>query len=60
MNAVIRAIVRFGLFKKFKVYLIYEGYNGLIKGGDNITEADQWTVDNIIHKVFTKTLSFKP
>lgn len=59
MNAVIRSIVRFGLFKKFKVCLIYEGYNGLIKGGDHIKEANLSTVDHIIYKVSLKrTLSF--
>ena len=51
MNAVIRAVVRIGLRKGFKVFLINEGYNGLIKGGDYIKEAEWLTVDYIIDKV---------
>ncbi|CAG2111425.1 unnamed protein product, partial [Medioppia subpectinata] len=50
MNAVIRAVVRMGLYNKFKVYLIYEGYNGLIFGDHNyIEEANLFSVDHIIH-----------
>ena len=59
MNAVIRAIVRFGLFKKFKVYLIFEGYNGLFKGEDFVKEANLSSVDHIIHKVFLLRFVFK-
>ncbi|CAG2167069.1 unnamed protein product [Oppiella nova] len=53
MNAVIRAVVRMSIYNKFKVYLIYEGYNGLVCGDRNyIEEADLFTVDHIIHKVW--------
>ena len=40
MNAALRAIVRTGLDNGFEVYAIYEGYVGLIEGGDKIRPVD--------------------
>ncbi|KAI6191356.1 ATP-dependent 6-phosphofructokinase [Aphelenchoides bicaudatus] len=39
-----------GLYLGCKVYLIYEGYQGMIDGGDNIREADWNTVSDIIQR----------
>lgn len=48
MNSAVRSVVRMGLYLGCKVYLIYEGYQGMIDGGDNIKEADWNTVSDII------------
>uniref|UniRef100_A0A8B9KP36 6-phosphofructokinase type B n=1 Tax=Astyanax mexicanus TaxID=7994 RepID=A0A8B9KP36_ASTMX len=39
MNAAVRAVTRMGIYVGAKVYLIYEGYQGLVDGGDNIKLA---------------------
>uniref|UniRef100_UPI003AADE731 phosphofructokinase, muscle b isoform X1 n=1 Tax=Centroberyx gerrardi TaxID=166262 RepID=UPI003AADE731 len=39
MNAAVRATVRVGLYTGAKVYFVYEGYQGLVDGGDNIRLA---------------------
>ncbi len=36
MNAAVRAVVRTGLEKGAEVYAVYEGYQGLVEGGDFI------------------------
>nr|AAH92857.1 Zgc:110298 [Danio rerio]AAI64013.1 Zgc:110298 protein [Danio rerio] len=48
MNAAVRAVTRMGIFVGAKVYLIYEGYQGLVDGGDHIKLANWQTVTNII------------
>ncbi|MBN3312454.1 PFKAL protein, partial [Atractosteus spatula] len=48
MNAAVRAVTRMGIFVGAKVYLIYEGYQGLVDGGDNIKLANWQSVSNII------------
>ena len=48
MNAAVRAVVRFGLYLGCKVYLIKEGYQGMVDGGDNILEAIWESVSDII------------
>uniref|UniRef100_A0A4W4H5A6 6-phosphofructokinase n=1 Tax=Electrophorus electricus TaxID=8005 RepID=A0A4W4H5A6_ELEEL len=48
MNAAVRAVTRMGIYVGAKVYLIYEGYQGLVDGGDNITLAHWHSVTNII------------
>ncbi|XDV51087.1 hypothetical protein PO909_020035 [Leuciscus waleckii] len=48
MNAAVRAVTRMGIFVGAKVYLIYEGYQGLVDGGDNIKLANWQSVTNII------------
>ena len=50
MNAAVRAVVRMGLYLGAKVFLIKEGYQGMIDGGDNIVEASWSSVSGIIHK----------
>lgn len=48
MNATLRAVVRMGIFVGCKVFLIKEGYTGMVKGGDHIVEAEWRSVSNII------------
>uniref|UniRef100_A0A4W4H528 ATP-dependent 6-phosphofructokinase n=1 Tax=Electrophorus electricus TaxID=8005 RepID=A0A4W4H528_ELEEL len=48
MNAAVRAVTRMGIYVGAKVYLIYEGYQGLVDGGDNIKPANWQSVTNII------------
>lgn len=48
MNATLRAVVRMGLFIGCKVYIIKEGFEGLVAGGDYIIEANWKSVSNII------------
>uniref|UniRef100_A0A8C1DXT1 ATP-dependent 6-phosphofructokinase n=1 Tax=Cyprinus carpio carpio TaxID=630221 RepID=A0A8C1DXT1_CYPCA len=48
MNAAVRAVTRMGIYVGAKVYLIYEGYQGLVDGGDHIKLANWQSVTNII------------
>ncbi|XP_030641611.1 ATP-dependent 6-phosphofructokinase, liver type-like [Chanos chanos] len=48
MNAAVRAVTRMGICVGAKVYLIHEGYQGLVDGGDNIKLAHWHSVTNII------------
>ncbi|KAM5275450.1 ATP-dependent 6-phosphofructokinase, liver type isoform 1-T1 [Hipposideros larvatus] len=48
MNAAVRAVTRMGIYVGAKVFLIYEGYEGLVEGGDNIKPANWLSVSNII------------
>ncbi|OXB83458.1 UNVERIFIED_CONTAM: hypothetical protein H355_006305 [Colinus virginianus] len=48
MNAAVRAVTRMGIYVGAKVFLIYEGYEGLVEGGDNIKQATWLSVSNII------------
>ncbi|XP_028971242.1 ATP-dependent 6-phosphofructokinase, liver type [Esox lucius] len=50
MNAALRAVTRMGIFVGAKMYLIYEGYQGLVDGGDNIKPAHWQSVTNIIQQ----------
>ncbi|XP_063070414.1 ATP-dependent 6-phosphofructokinase, liver type-like [Engraulis encrasicolus] len=48
MNAAVRAVTRMGIFVGAKVYLVHEGYQGLVDGGENIKLAHWHSVTNII------------
>ncbi|KAK2489737.1 hypothetical protein MC885_021908 [Smutsia gigantea] len=48
MNAAVRAVVRMGIYVGAKVYFIYEGYQGMVDGGNNIVEANWESVSNIL------------
>lgn len=50
MNAALRAITRMALYNDMKVFAIYEGYEGLVKGGDKIKELHWDSVSGIIHQ----------
>ena len=48
MNAALRAIVRVGIFYNFKVFAVYEGYQGLVEGADKMREMSWLSVSNTI------------
>ena len=48
MNAAIRAVVRTGIKKGLKTFVVYEGYKGLYEG--NIVEVDRNFVSDIINR----------
>src|SRR5512143_2172966 len=50
MNAAIRAIVRTALNRGIEVYAIYEGYQGMIDGGDRIRKMTWDSVGGILHR----------
>ena len=50
MNAAVRAVVRSGLDRGLEVWGIYEGYRGLIEGGDKIRPLSWNSVGGIIHR----------
>ena len=50
MNAAVRAIVRIALNRDVEVYAVYEGYQGLIDGGDCIRKLSWDTVGGIMHR----------
>ncbi len=49
MNSALRAIVRMAIFNEMKVFAIYEGYQGLVEGGDKIKEMSWSSVSGILH-----------
>uniref|UniRef100_A0A8C9LD91 Phosphofructokinase domain-containing protein n=1 Tax=Pavo cristatus TaxID=9049 RepID=A0A8C9LD91_PAVCR len=51
MNAAVRAVVRMGIYVKAKVYFVYEGYQGMVDGGDNIVEVSWESVSSILQVV---------
>ncbi|KAJ2163016.1 6-phosphofructokinase, alpha subunit [Coemansia sp. RSA 552] len=42
MNPCVRAVVRMAIARKCRPYFVYEGYQGLVDGGDRIKEA-KWS-----------------
>lgn len=44
MNSCVRAVVRAAIFRGCRAYAVYEGYEGLVKGGDYIKELDWQSV----------------
>ncbi|MCB0063014.1 MAG: 6-phosphofructokinase, partial [Caldilineaceae bacterium] len=50
MNAALRAVVRTGLELGAEIYAIYEGYQGMIDGGNRIRRMDWDGVGGILHK----------
>lgn len=50
MNAAVRAVVRTALHRGVKVYAIYEGYQGMVDGGDCIRKMDWDSVGGILHR----------
>ncbi len=49
MNAAVRAVVRTALDKGLEVYAIYEGYQGMVEGGDRIRKMSWESVGGIMH-----------
>lgn len=50
MNAALRAIVRTAITKGLEVYAIYEGYQGMVDGGQFIKKMDWDSVGGILQK----------
>ncbi len=50
MNAAVRAVVRTTLNHGVDVYAIYEGYQGMVEGGDNIRKMTWDAVGGILHQ----------
>jgi 6-phosphofructokinase 1 len=50
MNSAVRAVVRTGLDRGIDVYAIYEGYQGLVEGGDYIRKMSWDSVGGILQK----------
>ncbi len=50
MNAAIRSVVRSSIFYKHKIIGVYEGYKGLITGGEYFKELSSRDVSGIINK----------
>lgn len=50
MNAAVRAVVRTALERDVEVYAIYEGYQGMVDGGDRIHQCDWGFVGGILQR----------
>ena len=50
MNAAVRAVVRTGARTGVEVYAIYEGYQGMVEGGDRIRKMTWDSVGGILHR----------
>ena len=50
MNAAVRSVVRTGLDHGIQVYAIYEGYQGMVEGGELIRKMEWDSVGGILHK----------
>lgn len=53
MNAAIRAVVRRSCKVGIDVFAVYEGYVGLIEGGNSIVKMSWDNVSGLLPKVFT-------
>lgn len=59
MNAAVRAVVRTALSLGAEVFAIYEGYQGMIEGGDGIKQFEWDDVSSILHKGGTVIGTFR-
>ncbi len=50
MNAAVRSIVRTAMDKGVDVYAIYEGYQGMVEGGERIQKMTWDSVGGILHR----------
>lgn len=50
MNAAVRAVVRAGISKGAEMYAIYEGFQGMIDGGERIVPMKWEDVGGILHR----------
>ena len=48
MNAAVRAVVRAGLDRGLDIYAIYEGYQGMVEGGERIRKMEWDSVGGIL------------
>jgi len=54
MNAAVRAVIRTALERNVNVYAIYEGYQGMVDGGDRIISCDWDSAGGILQRGGTK------
>lgn len=54
MNAAVRAVVKTALYNGIDVYAFYQGYQGMVDGGESIKKMDWDSVGGILHKGGTK------
>ena len=54
MNAAVRAVVKTALSNGIEVYAFYQGYQGMVDGGDSIKNMGWDSVGGILHKGGTK------
>ncbi|AKT50712.1 6-phosphofructokinase [Arsenicicoccus sp. oral taxon 190] len=59
MNAAVRAVVRTALHLGAEVFVIYEGYQGMVDGGDGIRLAGWDDVGNVLHRGGTVIGTFR-
>ena len=57
MNAAVRAVVRAGLYHDLEMFVIYDGYKGLVEG--NIQQVDRDFVSDIVPLVFQNLRKLK-
>jgi len=50
MNAAVRAVVKTALLNGIDVFAFYQGYQGMVEGGDMIKKMDWGSVGGILHK----------
>ena len=50
MNAAVRAVVRTALHLGVEAYAIYEGYQGMVDGGENMRKMTWDAVGGILHQ----------
>ncbi len=50
MNAAVRSVIRTAIDRGLEVYAIYEGYQGLVDGGNNIRKMDWDSVGGILQR----------
>jgi 6-phosphofructokinase 1 len=50
MNAAVRAVVRTALSRGADIYAVYEGYQGMVAGGENIRRMTWDAVGGILHQ----------
>jgi 6-phosphofructokinase 1 len=50
MNAALRAVVRTAVHRGIDVYAVYEGYRGLVEGGQAIRRLESSDVGGILHR----------
>ncbi|GAB3710441.1 6-phosphofructokinase [Mariniluteicoccus flavus] len=59
MNAAVRGVVRTGLTLGAEVFCVYEGYQGMVDGGDGIRRASWDDVGSILHRGGTVIGTFR-
>ncbi len=59
MNAAVRAVVRTAITLGAEVYAVFEGYQGLIDGGDRIRQGGWNDVGNVLHRGGTVIGTFR-